>query len=111
MLVNRKLVEAHPPVVSIVSMCLVCDSALRYQLHALRFGCVLFVLFLLFVVLSRTEGEVGRPQTSLSPPVILLLAVPMRLFCLGFLVGLDVVYCHLLLFFLYINRKIGKNIC
>ena len=79
---------------------------------ALLFVCVLF-----FVVCScfiwRTKAKLrarfGRPQTSSSPPVILLLAVPRRLFCFGSLVVLDVVFGYLSLFLLYINIKIGKN--
>ena len=43
--------------------------------------------------------------------VILLLAVPRRLFCFGSLVVLDVVFRYLSLFLLYINIKIGKNRC
>ena len=56
---------------------------------------------------GRTKGEVGRPQTSESPPppVILLLAVPRGLFCFGYL---DVVCRYLSLFLLYINIEIGK---
>ena len=78
--------------------------------------CVLFVMFLLYVVVflvnqGRTKGEGWRPQTSSSPPVILLLAVPRRLFCFGSLVILDVARCYLWLFTLYINIKIGKNSC
>ena len=46
-----------------------------------------------------------------APPVILLLAVPKRLFCFGSLVVLDVVFRYLSLFLLYINIKIGKNRC
>ena len=53
-------------------------------------------------------ARVGRPQTSSSPPVILLLAVPRRLFCFGPLVILDVACCYLWLFSVYINIKIGK---
>ena len=56
-------------------------------------------------------GFVCRPQTSSSPPVISLLAVPRRLFCVGSLVILDVAYCYLWLFSLYINIKIGKSRC
>ena len=49
-------------VVSIVSNCLVCDLAvwpptLQYQLPSLRFVCVLFVLFLLFVVVLSGEPK------------------------------------------------------
>ena len=40
----------------------------------------------------KLRARVGRPQTSSSPPVILLLAVPRRLFCSGSLVVLDVVF-------------------
>ena len=50
---------------------------------------------------------VGRASVS----VILLLAVPRRLFCFGSLVVLDVVFRYLSLFLLYINIKIGKNRC
>ena len=45
------------------------------------------------------------------PPVNSLLAVPMRLFCFGSLVVLDVVFRYLSLFLLYIDIKIGKNRC
>ena len=52
------------------------------------------------------RARVGPPQTSLSPPpVILLLTVPRRLFCFGSLVILDVVCRYLLLFLLYINTR------
>ena len=62
--------------------------------------------------MSHIEARAsGRPQTSSSPSVILLLAVPMRLFCFGSLVILDVACCYLWLFTLYINIKIGKNSC
>ena len=54
-------------------------------------------------------GIVGRPQTSSSPPEILLLAVARRFFCFGSLVILDLVCRYLSLFLLYINIKIGKN--
>ena len=43
--------------------------------------------------------------------VILLLAVPRRLFCFGSLVLLDVVFRYISLFLLYINIKISKNRC
>ena len=46
---------------------------------------------------GRTKGKVGRLKTSWSPPVILLLAVPRRLFCFGSLVVSDVVFRYLLL--------------
>ena len=55
--------------------------------------------------------RVGLPQTNSSPPAILLLAAPRRLFCFGSLVILDVVCRYLLLFLLYINIKIGQNRC
>ena len=84
------------------------------QLPALLFVCILFVLVLLFVVVflvnqSRTKGEGWSPKTSLSPPVILLVTVPRRLFCFGSLVVLDVVFRYLSLFLLYINTKIGNK--
>ena len=43
---------------------------------------------------AEARARVGRPQTSSSPPVILLLAVPRRLFYFGSLV-LDVVFRYL----------------
>ena len=43
--------------------------------------------------------------------ILLLLAVPRRLFCFGSLVILDVARCYLWLFTLYINIKISKNSC
>ena len=46
----------------------------------------------------------GPAQTSKSPPIISLLAVPRRLFCSGSLVILDVACCYLWLFSLYKNR-------
>ena len=77
----------------VVSICLVCNSSIvatcpTIQLPALLFVCVLFLLFIMFYLenQTRTKGEVGRPQTNSSPPVILLLAVPRRLFFLGSLV-------------------------
>ena len=82
--------------------------------------CVLFVLFLLFVVVWSEEpkqnqgrGLVDRKlvQAPPSPPVILLVTVPGRLFCFGSLVILDVVYRYLSVFLLhvYINIKISKT--
>ena len=54
-------------------------------------------------------ARVGRPKTSSSPQLILLLAVPRRLFYFGSLVIINVV-CHYLSFFLLnINIEIGKN--
>ena len=87
------------------------------KLPDLLVACVLFVSFLLFIVVfsgepkqnygrESTRGRVGRPQTSSSSQVILLLAVSRRLFCFGSLV-LDVVFRYLSLFLLYINIKIG----
>ena len=72
-----------------------------------------FVVHSCFVWLTKAEARarVGRPQTSSSPPVILLLAVPRRLFCFNSLVILDVTRCYIWLFTLYINIKIGKNSC
>ena len=106
-------------------MGLVCDSsivesALQFQLPVLLFVCVLFVLFLLFVVIlscgpkqNQGRGLVDRKQVQAPslPPVILLLAVPRWLFCFDSLVILDVVCRYLSLFLLYINTNIGKNIC
>ena len=60
---------------------------------------------------AELKARVGRPLTSRSPQVILLLAVLRRLFCFGSLVILDVVCRYLSLFFLFINIKIGKNRC
>ena len=88
--------------------------ALQFQLPALFFVCVLFVLYLLFVdVLSgepkQTKGE-GRPTANSfnahSPsPVIILLAVPRRLFWFGYFV---IFRCGVLLFIvilvIYINK-------
>ena len=44
----------------------------------------------------------------MKPPIILLLAVPMRVFCFDSLVLFDVACRYLSLFLLYINIKIGK---
>ena len=43
------------------------------------------------------RARVGQLQTSSSPQVILLLAIPRRLFCFGSLVVLDVVSGYVLL--------------
>ena len=58
---------------------------------------------------GRIKGEGLMIANWLKLPVILLLAVPRRLFCFGSLVILDVMYRNLSLFSLYINIKIGKN--
>ena len=60
---------------------------------------------------AELRARVGRPQTSWSPLVIFIVAVPRRLFRFGSLVILDVARCYLWLFTLYINIKIGKNSC
>ena len=59
------------------------------------------------------RGLAGRKLVQPPPPthVILLLAVPRRLFSFGSLLILDVVCRYLSLFFLYINIKIGKDRC
>ena len=84
---------------------------------ALLLVCVLFVLFLLFIVVLSGEprqkqgrGLVDHKLVQ-APQYFLSLAVPRRLFCFGSLVILDVARCYLWLFTLYINIKIGKNSC
>ena len=59
--------------------------------------CFVFVVCRCFIWRTKAElrARVGRPQTSSSPPVTLLLAVPRRLFCFGSLVVLDVVFRYL----------------
>ena len=56
----------------------------------------------------RIKGEGWSTANYLTPQVILLLAVPRRLFCSGSLVISDVVSHYSSLFLLYINMKIGK---
>ena len=69
--------------------------------------CLLLSYFLsYFPLMVLLRARVGWPQTSWSPPVILLLAVPRQLFCFSSLVVLDVVFRYLSLFLLYINIKI-----
>ena len=58
---------------------------------------------------DRNGGEGWSATGWLRPPVVLLLAVPGRLFCFGSLVILDVVCRYLSIFLLYINIKIGGN--
>ena len=58
-----------------------------------------------------SKGEAWSTANWFRPPVILLLAVPRRLFCFGSLVVLDVVFRYLSLFLLYINIKMGKTRC
>ena len=63
---------------------------------------------------GQKQGQALLDRKLVHPPpnpVILLLAVPRRIFCFGSLVILDVVCRYLLLFVLYINIKIGKNRC
>ena len=76
--------------------------------------CDSFVLKVLSDERRRNQGRGLVDQKlvkALPPPVISLLAVPRRLFCLSSLVILDAAYCYLWLFALYINIKIGKNSC
>ena len=66
--------------------------------------------------LCQESDETTKLQSSLwcietNKTIILLLAVPRRLFRFGSLVILDVVCRYLSLFLLYINIKIGKNRC
>ena len=70
-----------------------------------------FVVIVLFDEPRQNQGRglVDCKLVQASPPVILLLAVPRRLFCFGSFVVLDVVFRCLWLFSLYINIKIGKN--
>ena len=108
------------PVVFIVYICLIRILALRppvlqFQLPALLLVCVLFVLFLLFVVVLSGEPRqkqgrelVDHKLVEAPPPVIYIAG---RLFCFGSLVILDVARCYLWLLTLYINIKIGKNSC
>ena len=56
---------------------------------------------LTFSFLGR--GLVDRKSVEASSPVILLLAVPRRLFCFGSLAVLDVVCGYLLFFLLYVK--------
>ena len=49
------------------------------------------------------KGEGWSTANRFKPPVILLLAVPRRLFCFGSMVVLDVVYGYVLLFLLDIK--------
>ena len=106
--------------VSIVSISLVCDSSIVAtcpSISAARFAFCLCLadLFLLFVLVlsgeprqKQGQGLVDRKLVQAPPPpVILVLAVPRRLFCFGSLVVLDVVFRYLSLCLLYI---IGKNI-
>ena len=58
---------------------------------------------------SRTKDK-SWSNANLLTPVILLLAVPRRLFCFGSLITLDVACCYLWLFSLNINFKIGKTV-
>ena len=51
--------------------------------------------------LGRTKGEGWSTANKVKPLVILLLAVPRRLFCFG----LDVVYGYLLFFLLDIKTE------
>ena len=109
-------------VASTVYTCLVCNSSIvatcpSIQLLDLLFACVLFVLFLLFVVVlsgkPRQKQGRGLVDNKLvqAPQYLLLLAVPRRLFCFGSLVIIDVARCYLWLFTLYMNIKISKNSC
>ena len=82
--------------------------ALQYQLPALFFVCVLFVLFLLFVVvLSGSKGEGMVDRKLVQAPSIFIAGVPRQLFCFGSLVFFR---CGVPLFIVIhanINIKIG----
>ena len=79
--------------------------------------CFLFVFYsfcfccskLVLVNQSRNKSEGWSTANQLKSPVIILPAVPRRLFCFDSLVILDVTRCYLWLFLLYINIKIGEN--
>ena len=79
-------------VVSVVSICLVCNFSIvatcpSIQLPALLFVYVLFLLFVDFFI-WRTKAElrarVGQPQTSSSPPVIFIADRPKAALLLWF---------------------------
>ena len=111
--------------VSIMSICPGYESRIVVTCPSIpvaRFAfCLCFIRFvLLFVVVLSGEpkqnqgrGLVDRKLVQAPPPspVILLLAVPRRLFCSGSSVVLDVECRYFTLFLLYINIEIGKNIC
>ena len=80
------------------------------QLLALLFVVFCFAVCRCFIWRTKAELRVtvGQPQTSSSPPVILLLAVPRRFFLSGSLVVLDVAFRYISLFLSYNNIKIGK---
>ena len=66
------------------------------SIPAARFAfCVLFVLFLLFIVVFLVNQAEPRARVCRPPPAISLLAVPRRLFCLWFF---GVFSCGVLLF-------------
>ena len=65
----------------------------------------------MFNLIYQKEMVPLNIQVQIFKLVILLLAVPRRLFCFGSLVVLDVFFRYLSLFLLYINIKIGKNRC
>ena len=60
---------------------------------------------------AELGAGVGRRRASMASPMVLLLAVPGRLFCFGSLMVLGVARCYLWLFSLYINIKMKKNGC
>ena len=88
-------------VVSIVSICLVCNSSIVATCHSIPAACFAFRLcfncfVLLFEVVSSGEPKQNQgrglvDRKLVKPPVILLLAVTRRLFCFGSLVISDVV--------------------
>ena len=73
--------------------------------------CDAFVLIVLSEEPRQIQGRELFDRKLVKNPVILLLAVPRRLFCFGSLVILDAVCRYLSLFLLYINIEIGKNRC
>ena len=60
-----------------------------------------YCLMMLYICIKSHE--------NILKGLILLLAVPRRLFCFGSLVILDMLCCYLSLFLLHINIKIGKK--
>ena len=73
--------------------------------------CDAFVLIVLSDEPWQNQGRGLIDRKLFKRPVILLQAVPRRLFCFGSLVILDVVCRYLSLFLSYINIKTGKNRC
>ena len=66
-----------------------------FEWFALVFQCYAFVVIVLSDEPKQNQGRGLVDRKLVKAPIILLLAAPMRLFCFGSLVILDLACCNL----------------